>query len=80
MEFTPVTIGRGRGLKHVPDASKGQVRKLGFSSRLDMVDTTPVVKPNFSTPAATNCNILEQLYNQLGELGTQIGDTIARRI
>lgn len=79
MEFTP-GIGRGRGLMYTSDTDKRPARQLGFSGRLNMDDATPAVKPRCSTPAATNSDTLEQLRGLLGELGTQIGESVVSHI
>lgn len=49
-------------------------------SSLDMDNATPVVKPKTSTPATTDSNTLEQIRDLLGELGTQIGDSVVNRL
>ena len=80
MELTPgASLGRGRGLALALDSER-LVGKLGFDSGLDMNDSTPVVKPESSTPTTANRDTLEQLRDLLEELGTQIGDSVVSRI
>lgn len=78
MEFTPVGRGRGRGI-YAGDSDRVQVRQLGFSNNASVDDAIPV-QPISSTPNAADIDTLGQLRNLLGELGTQIGDSVVSRI
>lgn len=49
-------------------------------SSLGMDNVTPVVKPKSSTPVTTDSDSLEQIRDLLGELGTQIGDSVVNRL
>lgn len=94
MEFTPVSsIGRGRGFKYANFPDGERVGQLSFGSGLSVggarsaeqssmgVDNvTPVAEPKSSTPTTTGNEILEQIRSLLGELGTQIGDSVANRL
>lgn len=88
MDFTPSPgFGRGRGWIYAGASGSQQLGQLGFGGHSGL-DTaikelelpTPIAKPKSSTPATTGNDTLEQIRGLLGELGTQIGDSVVNRI
>lgn len=78
--FTPLA-GRGRGLYRVGE-STGAIPKLLFPSTLSVPEESPhpeLAQPACSTPSDCN-NVTQQLRELIGELGNQIGESIASRI
>lgn len=73
-------LGRGRGLLGVEEPAVGKPRVLVYSPQSH--DTLPD-QPNWptaSTPSNANDNIAQQLRELIGELGSQIGDSIVTRL
>lgn len=88
MDFTPSPgFGRGRGLIYAAASDSQQAGQLGFGGHSSL-DTaikelelpTPITKPKSSTPATTDNDTLEKIHGLLGELGTQIGNSVVNRI
>ncbi|XP_041836974.1 uncharacterized protein LOC121637109 [Melanotaenia boesemani] len=76
--FTPV-MARGRVLFN-PD-SLIQVRgPVTNSGGLLESDDVPPLEPQFSTPVANNESTIQQLRDLIGELGDQIGESVASRL
>ncbi|KAL6491554.1 hypothetical protein MHYP_G00018990 [Metynnis hypsauchen] len=78
---TPV-IGRGRGLIRTVESTKNKTRVPAFGDPFDLECTTDKepAEPMSSTPSASNDNTTQQLLELIGELGTQIGDSIVNRL
>lgn len=78
--FTPV-IGRGRGVFFTDQGIRNSTRMFTTeepSVSDDINDTIPP-DPQFSTPV-TNDSTAQQLRDLIGELGSQIGESIASRL
>lgn len=76
-------IGRGRGLLGVGEPVVGVPRVLTYDSVAASVrpHTDGINKPTSSTPAnAGSETVTQQLRDLIGELGTQIGDSIVSRL
>ncbi|XP_051757200.1 uncharacterized protein LOC127516500 isoform X2 [Ctenopharyngodon idella] len=75
-------IGRGRGLFGVSEPVVGKPRILVYDSVTDpTVLNNESSKPKSSTPAnAGPDNVTQQLRDLIGELGSQIGDSIVTRL
>lgn len=75
--FTPFA-GRGRGLYSVRE-NTGAVPKLLFPSTLSEPEVNPhpeLAQPTCSTPSDPSPNVTQQLRELIGELGSQIGESI----
>ncbi|XP_047668546.1 uncharacterized protein LOC125141051 [Tachysurus fulvidraco] len=75
-------IGRGRGLFGVSEPVVGKPRILFYDSATDpTLLNNESIEPNSSTPAnAGPDNVTQQLRDLIGELGSQIGDSIVTRL
>nr|XP_021325598.1 uncharacterized protein LOC103909664 [Danio rerio] len=79
--FTPLG-GRGRGLYRV-EGNTGATPKLLFPSSVSLPEVSPcpdLAQPACSTPSDSNNNVTQQLIDLIGELGSQIGESIAGRL
>lgn len=75
--FTPLA-GRGRGLHSVRENS-GTLPKLLFPNTVSVTEVNPhpeLVQPKCSTPSDSSLNVTQQLRELIGELGSQIGESI----
>lgn len=79
--FTPV-IGRGRGSFITDGLVRSRATVLTSEETLEPGDITdnPSHKPQFSTPISSNEDTTQQLRDLIGELGSQIGESIASRL
>lgn len=77
--FTPLAGGgRGRGLYSVRE-NTGAIPKLLFPSTLSEPKVNPhpeLAQPTCSTPSDPSPNVAQQLRELIGELGSQIGESI----
>lgn len=75
-------VGRGRGLFTTDGVvrSRAPVFSNEGSLVLDDVTNIPPLEPQFSTPVVSNENTTQQLRDLIGELGSQIGESIASRL
>ncbi len=71
-------LGRGRGLLGVEEPVIGKPRVLVYSPQSPGLPTNQPVGPTTSTPS--NDNVTQQLRDLIGELGSQIGDSIVTRL
>lgn len=62
------------------ETQKTKVIAYGDPLHLEDFPDTPVVKPMSSTPVARNEDTTQQLRELIGELGSQIGDSIVSRL
>lgn len=84
--FTPLG-GRGRGLYRVEGNTGARpklltkIQKFPSSVLLPEVSLCPkLAQPACSTPSDSNNNVTQQLIDLIGELGSQIGKSIAGRL
>lgn len=70
-------LGRGRGLLGVGKPAIGKPRVLVYSPQPPNTVPEHPVGPTASTPSDANDNVAQQLRDLIGELGSQIGDSIA---
>lgn len=63
-----------------PDSLTQVSHNMMNSDRLLESDDVPPLEPQFSTPVANNENAMQQLRDLIGELGTQIGESVASRL
>lgn len=75
-------IDRGHGFFGVSEPVVGKQRILVYDSVTDpAVPNNELSKPKSSTPAnAGPDNVTQQLHDLVGELGSQIGDSIVKRL
>lgn len=75
-------IGRGRGLLEIDEPKVGKPRVLVYDSvTVPNAPYNESGKPDSSTPANDGCdNVTQQLRDLIGELGSQIGDSIVTRL
>lgn len=79
--FTPLS-GRGRGLYSLRE-NTGAIPKLLFPSTLSKpeISSRPeFVQPACSTPSDSSSNVTQQLRELIGELSSQIGESIANHL
>lgn len=79
--FTPVR-GRGRGTFITDGVVRSRAPVLTSEETLesDHITENPPLEPQFSTPISSNENTPQQLRDLIGELGSQIGESIASRL
>ncbi|KAI2654682.1 Gag-Pol polyprotein [Labeo rohita] len=73
-------LGRGRGLLGVEEPVIGKPRVLIYSPLSPETPANQPVGPSASTPSNVHDNVAEQLRDLIGELGSQIGDSIVSRL
>lgn len=80
--FVTPHIGRGRGVLGVDEPKVGKPRMLVYdSATASFPPYTKINEPKSSTPANVGCdNVTQQLRDLIGELGSQIGDSIVTRL
>lgn len=79
-EMVTPYLGRGRGLLGVEEHAVGNPRMLHFSPQLSETPANKPVGPTTSTPNNASDNVTQQLWDLIGEIGSQIGDSIATRL
>lgn len=79
-EFMTPYLGRGRGLFGVEIPTAGKPRALIYSPQSHNTPTNEPVGPTASTPNNADDNVAQQLRDLIGELGSQIGDSIVNRL
>ncbi|XP_054649004.1 uncharacterized protein LOC129190385 [Dunckerocampus dactyliophorus] len=76
--FTPV-VGRGRSLIGTNGVFQSETVDFADEESLG-IDSIPCLEPQFSTPVVSGENTTQQLRDFIGELGMQIGESIASRL
>lgn len=79
-DMTTPYLGRGRGLLGVEETAVGKPRVLAYSPQSHDTLLDQHIGPTASTPSNANDNIAQQLRELIGELGSQIGDSIVTRL
>lgn len=76
------SFGSYLGMDEVPSIEKPELPTpvVKPKSSLSMDNVTPIAKPKSSTPITTDSDTLGQIRDLLGELGTQIGDSVVNRL
>lgn len=73
-------LGRGRGLLGVEEPVVGRSRVLVYSPQSHNTLPDQPIGPTASTPSNANDNVAQQLRELIGELGSQLGDSIVTRL